>query len=154
MDGFPIIIPIMIVLVGGFILFGWAKVISSLVKAAAAKRKDASSPEQCGEATAVDKRERNASDDAGLYYFVTFEDGSGSRYELYATAEQYASIARGDHGVVASRGRMLVRFTRTSSAYSSPAEPDTSGEVHLCPSCGATYKGSVCDYCGTPWHKE
>lgn len=148
----------MIVLAGGFILFGWIKVISSLVKAAAAKREDANSPEQCGEATAVDKRERNASDPAGLYYFVTFEDSSGARSELYATAEQYASIARGDHGVVAFRGRMLVRFTRTSSAYASAsasaAKPDPSGEAHLCPSCGATYTGCVCDYCGTPWRKE
>ena len=143
----------MIVLAGGFILFGWIKVISSLVKAAAAKRKDANSPEQCGEATAVDKRERNASDPAGLYYFVTFEDGSGARSELYATAEQYASIARGDHGVIAFRGRMLVRFTRTSSAYAA-AKPDPSGEAHLCPGCGATYVGTVCDYCGTPWRKE
>ena len=141
----------MIVLAGGFILFGWIKVISSLVKAAAAKREDANSPEQCGEATAVDKRERNASDLAGLYYFVTFEDSSGARSELYATAEQYASIARGDHGVVAFRGRMLVRFTRTSSAYASAAKPDPSGEWHHCPACGATYQGSVCDYCGTPW---
>ncbi len=145
----------MIVLAGGFILFCWIKVISSFVKAAAAKREDANSPEQCGEATAVDKRERNASDPAGLYYFVTFEDSSGARSELYATAEQYASIARGDHGVVAFRGRMLVRFTRTSSAYASAsasaAKPDPSGEWHHCPACGATYQGSVCDYCGTPW---
>ena len=151
MEGFVMIIPIIVLVFFFIIMF---RLIAAKANSAAAQQNDLNSPEKTGEAAVVDKREGDYDLSGGKAYYVTFEDSVGSRMELNATQVQYSSVARGDRGTLTFRGRTLVSFTRTSSAYSSPAEPDTSGEVHLCPSCGATYKGSVCDYCGTPWHKE
>ena len=76
---------------------------------------------------------------------------AGARMELYASSEQFGQMAKGDKGILTFRGNTVVSFIRQSSAYNSQPKPDPTGEWHHCPACGATYQGSVCDYCGTPW---
>lgn len=84
---------------------------------------------------------------ASTYYYVTFELESGERIELRAKANQYGMIAEGDRGVLTLQGTRFLDFERSSGAFEAT---DPMSAVHKCEACGATFRGTVCEYCGTP----
>lgn len=147
----PIVVPILMILWLVFIVF-----IIRRQKAAASSQPQNTPAEpgaNTGEATVVDKRQvSNAL--PGREYLVLFEDNAGNRMELYANSEQFGQMVKGDKGILTFSGNSVVSFIRQSSAFNAQPKPDPEGEWHHCPACGATYQGSVCDYCGTPWTKE
>lgn len=149
MNGFFAVVPILMILWFLFIVF----IIIRRLKAAASSQPQNTPAEpgaNTGEATVVDKRQvSNAL--PGREYLVLFEDNAGNRMELYANAEQFGQMVKGDKGILTFSGNSVVSFIRQSSAFNAQPKPDPEGEWHHCPACGATYQGSVCDYCGTPW---
>ena len=84
---------------------------------------------------------------ASTSYFVTFELESGQRIELRAKANQYGMIAEGDRGVLTCQGTRFLDFERSGDVFEAM---DPNNAVHKCEACGATYRGTVCEYCGTP----
>ena len=84
---------------------------------------------------------------ASTRYFVTFELESGERVELRAKADQYGLTAEGDRGVLTRQGSRFLDFVRESDAFDAVDPAET---VHKCEACGATFRGTVCEYCGTP----
>ena len=145
MNGIFAIIPILMIIWFAFVAY---LVVRRL--RAASQVNDPNAAENSGEATVVDKRQASNAM-PGMEYLVLFEDNAGARMELYASSEQFGQMAKGDKGILTFRGKTVVSFIRQSSAYNSQPKPEPTGEWHHCPACGATYQGSVCDYCGTPW---
>lgn len=103
-------------------------------------------------AVVVAKRmEVTGGENASTHYYATFEFEDGSREELCLNGRSYGILAEGDRGTLVSRGRAFVSFDRSETRYTAE---DPANAVHLCPACGATYRGRVCDYCDTPWTPE
>lgn len=108
-----------------------------------------SSPEVSSRAVVVAKRTHmTRGENASTTYHATFEFENGERKELDLSGGQYGYIAEGDVGMLTSRGSRFVSFRRVDDRFSAE---DPNKAVHVCPACGATYIGRVCDYCDTPW---
>ena len=84
---------------------------------------------------------------ASTSYFVTFELENGERLELPVKARDYGVLAEGDRGVLTRQGTRFLGFERKSDEYTAE---DPAQQVHSCKACGATFRGTVCEYCGTP----
>ena len=84
---------------------------------------------------------------ASTSYHVTFQLEDNSRLELGVHAPEYGALAEGDVGVLTRQGTRFLGFERTNDEYSAI---DPNQQVHTCKGCGATFRGTVCDYCGTP----
>ena len=88
---------------------------------------------------------------ASTSYHVTFELEDNSRLELGVKSHEYGTLAEGDVGVLTRQGTRFLGFERKSDEYSAI---DPAQQVHTCKGCGATFRGTVCDYCGTPVEAE
>lgn len=139
---------------GAFVVVFFAFVLIMLlkiVKQATGLAEDENAPVETREAELVAKR-TNVSGGANgsvTRYYLTFEFGDGSRCELRAEGSAYGLLAEGDRGVLRSRGSSLLSFSRQENVLPAQEPADVSG-WHKCEACGATFRGPVCDYCGTP----
>lgn len=133
---------IIFIVMFGFILF----VIFSKIREWAANN---AAPVEENEAVVVAKRTSvGGGESTSTSYFVTFELRNNERRELSLRGGDYGALAEGDVGTLRSQGTRFLSFVRRNDPYNAA----NSGEaLHKCPACGATYRGSVCEYCGTPW---
>ena len=128
----------------GFLIFGG---VSTWVR-------NNNSPVETNNAVVVAKRTNvsgGGDSEAVTAYFVTFEREDGSRREFRVRPDDYGYFAEGDVGLLMNQGTRYLGFKRRSSEYSAI---DPSEQVHTCKGCGATFRGTVCDYCGTPVEVE
>ena len=127
-----------------FIVFVFAKILGEHIK-------NANSPILEERAIVVAKRTSvsGTSEGSSTSYYITFEFENGSRRELHARGSQYGIVAEGDRGILKSQGTKLLSFERLASSYAQAPATDETDAWHKCEACGATFKGSVCDYCGT-----
>lgn len=113
------------------------------------------SPVETYEAVVVAKRTHVSgggnNSSASTSYHVTFELRDGSRMELKVRYNEYGNIAEGDVGRLTRQGTRFLGFVRTSDEYTAE---DPNLAVHKCNACGATFRGRVCEYCGTPVETE
>lgn len=113
--------------------------------------KNNNSPVETYNAVVVAKRTNvsGGSGDSGATtsYFVTFQLDDGSRLELRVKYNDYGAIAEGDVGVLTRQGTRFLGFERRYDEYKAE---DPAQQVHKCEACGATFRGTVCEYCGTP----
>jgi len=84
---------------------------------------------------------------ASTSYHVTFQLDDGSRLELRVRHSDYGALAEGDVGVLTRQGTRFLGFERRYDEYKAE---DPTQQVHKCQACGATFRGTVCEYCGTP----
>lgn len=142
---FPVFFFIVFFGIVGFMIAVFAKALS---ERAANDR----APVETRSARIVSKRSNVSGTSNGSHtsYFVTFEFEDGSRREMRANGDAFGLLAEGDFGVLRSQGTRFISFARQAEITPSPAV--SSEGWHKCEACGATYKGSVCDYCGTPWN--
>ena len=138
-----------------------AIIFFGIIKRASENAKNNNSPVVENEVRAVSKRTQvtGNSDGSSTYYYVTFEFCDGSRGELRIDGKTYGMIAEGDVGILKSQGTRFLSFDRRATAYdyAAQAEDHYDEDVngwHKCEGCGATFRGAVCDYCGTPWKRS
>ena len=84
---------------------------------------------------------------ASTTYYITFEYEDGQRQEFRVKAGHYGITAEGDRGVLTRQGTRILSFERRDDVFKAADPKET---VHKCSACGATYRGAVCEYCGTP----
>ena len=134
-------------------------VVFSIIRAASQTEvRTSAAHEQRFMAVVVAKRmQMTGGEHASTNYYTTFELPNGERMELAVSGWQYGQLAEGDSGVLARRGSHLVSFERRADRFSNNAAPANAAlrmananAWHKCEACGATFKGTVCDYCGTP----
>lgn len=113
-----------------------ALIIVSMVKAARQGMANNAAPEVTAQARVVDKRvqrsgggtthhassldsdgsfmtsRRSHSDPVREWYFVTFEQAGGERFELLVPASEYGLLAVGDQGSVTMKGTRYLGFQR------------------------------------------
>ena len=138
-----------------------AIIFFGIIKRASENARNNNSPVVENEARAVSKRTQvsGSSNGSSTYYYVTFELNDGSRHELKIDGATYGMIAEGDEGILKSQGTRFLSFDRRATAYdyAAQAEDHYDEDVngwHKCEGCGATFRGEICDYCGTPWKRS
>ncbi|MBO4562132.1 MAG: DUF2500 domain-containing protein [Clostridia bacterium] len=125
----------------GFILYTIIQKISEW------SRNNASPVEENAAIVVAKRTMLSGGENATTSYYVTFEFENNERRELSVRGNVYGSIAEGDVGTLRSQGTRFLGFTRTNDPYKI-ADPDS--EMHKCAACGATFRGTYCEYCGTP----
>ena len=137
-------------------------VVFMIVKTVSQSEMNASAPEQRFKAAVAAKRtEVFGGENAHTRYYATFELPNGERMELSMNGRQYGALAEGDTGILTRKGssfvsfaRMSSRFTAASASANAAVRNANANAWHKCRACGATYRGPVCDYCGTPARTE
>ena len=114
-DSFNIIFTIMFVLVVGFFIFTFVRMIGQ-------KRADDRSPRLTVPVTVVAKRTNVAVHDhvheemhhhtTSTTYYATFQVQSGDRMELRVPAEEYGLLVEGDEGDLTFQGSRFLSFER------------------------------------------
>ena len=106
---------------------------------------------------AAKRMEFSGGEHASTRYYVTFERPNGERTEFMVNGRQYGQLAEGDSGVLTVSRGMFAGFERRTDRYShntasanAALRTANANMWHKCTACGATYRGPVCDYCGTP----
>jgi hypothetical protein len=128
-------------------------VVVMIIKKVAADRAERRLPIEERWGRVVTKRtEVRGSETTSTYYYVTIEFDDGSRQELHTDGSIYGSVAEGDIGYAGIQGKRLAGFRREAGMTENKEEVFSSW--HRCASCGATFRGERCDYCGTPWTEE
>jgi hypothetical protein len=94
-----------VILVGGFILYQFIRVIGHKVK-------NANSPVLSRQARVVAKRTHVWGDNSHTSYFATFEFPDGGREELEVPTTQFGYLVEGDEGTVHSQGTDFKGFDR------------------------------------------
>ena len=144
----PVFVILFIVLCVCGIIGGWGFLI---YKAISTHVRNNNSPVETYNAVVVAKRAHvsgGGNDSAAsTSYHVTFELEDNTRLELRVRAREYGVMAEGDRGVLTRQGTRFLGFERKSDVYEA-ADPNNA--VHKCEACGATFRGRVCEYCGTP----
>lgn len=123
-----------------------------IIKLASEKARNDASPVETRSAVVTAKRTKvsGGAGDAGVSttYYVTFESEGGGRREFRVRGDAYGALAEGDRGVLSYQGTRYLGFDRSEGAYEAA---DPANAVHKCEACGATFRGRVCEYCGTPF---